>query len=175
MDQKLNTRVVQEKIKQTKLSVREFAKRHHFPQSSLNAWVLGTRACKFSNIIKIADALDCSVDEIYEGKMTIAMLEEAVLTNVDTDMLRRAYDSKIYPKHALDKITTILRDGINKVMVSFDNSSKKPESIPTNNDLSSEKLLWEIYMRDDFSSDEKSKFATFITDHIKKQLTTKDQ
>ena len=108
----INFKLVREAIQKSGLSETEWAKRYGFSQRAVNSWVKEERAPRFKNILKLAQALDCSVSDICPN-LPCEEFREAVITTGDHSMLQAAYENKTYPKEFLDQISQDLVRRIN--------------------------------------------------------------
>lgn len=100
----INFKLVREAIQKSGLSETEWAKRYGFSQRAVNSWVKEERAPRFKNILKLAQALDCSVSDICPN-LPCEEFREAVIKTGDHSMLQAAYENKTYPKEFLDQIS----------------------------------------------------------------------
>ncbi len=66
----LNNLAIKAKLRQNGITETAFARLHGFTQRAINYWVSGERNCHLWNAMRLADALHCPLEEIWEGEIT---------------------------------------------------------------------------------------------------------
>lgn len=79
-------RLIEEKVKErieiTGLSVNAWGQKHGFPQGSLSNWIKGTRNIKYSNLLRLAEALNCKPEDISE---LVIKLDSEKISDLEAD------------------------------------------------------------------------------------------
>ena len=121
----IHFKLIRDAILKSGLSETEWAKRYGFSQRAVNSWVKEERAPRFKNILKLAQALDCSVSDICPN-LPCEEFREAVIKTGDHSMLQAAYENKTYPKEFLDQVSqemnikiTVNEQGANMTKLAF--------------------------------------------------------
>ena len=121
----IHFKLIRDAILKAGLSETEWAKRYGFSQRAVNSWVKEERAPRFKNILKLAQALDCSVSDICPN-LPCEEFREAVIKTGDHSMLQAAYENKTYPKEFLDQVSqemnikiTVNEQGANMTKLAF--------------------------------------------------------
>jgi DNA-binding Xre family transcriptional regulator len=63
---RLKEQTIRRKIAETGHSVKSWGEKHGFVQGTLSGWITGARNIKLSNLIKLAEALQCEPEDISE-------------------------------------------------------------------------------------------------------------
>ena len=100
----IHFKLIRDAILKSGLSETEWAKRYGFSQRAVNSWAKEERVPRYKNLIRLSQALECSVSELCPN-LPCEEFHAAVIATGDHSMLQAAYENKTYPKEFLDQVS----------------------------------------------------------------------
>ena len=108
----IHFKLIRDAILKSGLSETEWAKRYGFSQRAVNSWAKEERVPRYKNLIRLSQALECSVSELCPN-LPCEEFHAAVIATGDHSMLQAAYENKTYPKEFLDQVSQDLVRSLN--------------------------------------------------------------